>query len=276
MDKKGETPLSDVITVFKSYEKVWVKHGSEPYSIESYDWREVIYQMALDFYRHNDDPTYPAHLEQQGYINGKTGYEQYYSDLQGFWRQLYNPNGDPEVYYKSGPYKYWNKLIHQDPSQLPFWFDFLDVGDNDYGLARYAVRKIGQRTKVVNDTAVKSVFSFSAPEVRYVTMSDRNGNPNSMESTNAYVPFYINPEWETLFTKSARGISAVEKINELLYQHSHTANGITITAIPNYEIELNTRVKIRGEDYTVDRISYQLNHNGLMTLTCTKIAEQLF
>lgn len=275
-DKKGTTKLSNKISTFKSYEKVWVKYESKPYSVESYDWREVIYQMALDFYRHNDDPTYPAHLEKQGYKNGKTGYEQYYSDLQGFWRQLYDPNGDPEVYYKSGPYKYWNKLIHQDPSQLPFWFDFLDVGDNDYGLARYAVKKIGQRTKVVSDTAVKSVFSFSAPEVRYVTMSDRNGDPSSMEGTNAYVPFYINPDWETLFTKSARGISAVEKINELLYQHSHTANGITITAIPNYEIELNTRVKIRGEDYTVDRISYQLNHNGLMTLTCTKIAEQLF
>lgn len=269
---------------FKSYSPVSIIYESKEYKKGEYDWREVIYQMALDFYRHGDDPTYPAYLEQQGYKNGKTGYEQYYSDLQGFWRQLYDPNGDPAIYYTADKYKndveckykYWNKLIHQDPSQLPFWIDFLDVGDNDYGLARYAVRKIGQRTKVINDTAVKSVFSFSAPEVRYVTMSDRNGNPNSMESTNAYVPFYINPEWETLFTKSARGISAIERINELLYQHSHTANAVTITVVPNYEIELNTRVKIHGEDYTVDRISYQLNHNGLMTLTCTKIAEQLF
>ena len=260
---------------FKSYSDAWLHHESVSYSLNNYDWREIIYQMALDFYRHNEDPTYPAYLESIGYENGKTGYEQYYSDLQGFWRQLYDPKGDPEVYYPAGDaHQYWNRMINSDPSQLPFWFDFLDVGDNEYGLAKYAVRKIGQRTKVVNDTAVKSVFQFSAPEVRYVTMTDKNKG-DGITSNNSYKPFYINPEWETLFVKSARGISAVERINELLYQHSHTANAVTITAVPNYEIELNTRVKIHGEDYTVDRISYQLSHSGLMSLTCTKIAEQL-
>ena len=67
------------------------------------DWREIIYQMALDYYKyaHNTNPE-KGLLEDEFlskirlnnidyYPKGYTGYEQYYQDLQGFWRQLYNP-----------------------------------------------------------------------------------------------------------------------------------------------------------------------------------------
>jgi hypothetical protein len=44
--------------------------------------------MAIDFYRHNQEPDYLIKLEKYNpeFINGKTGYEQYYSDIQAFWR----------------------------------------------------------------------------------------------------------------------------------------------------------------------------------------------
>ena len=76
------------------------------------DWREIIYQMAKDWRA----KTYNTvdlidlngfHSEQQiandnfqfevaaanpnHYPLGITGYEQYYTDIEGFWRQLYNP-----------------------------------------------------------------------------------------------------------------------------------------------------------------------------------------
>lgn len=58
------------------------------------DWREIIYRMALDFrkYNHlNDFSLRVAQANPEQYPNGQTGYEQYYIDLEGFWRQLYNP-----------------------------------------------------------------------------------------------------------------------------------------------------------------------------------------
>ena len=63
------------------------------------DWREVIYQMALDYFAHNQEDDFLINIKNNNqaagwalYQNGYTGYEQYYTDLQGFWRQLYDTN----------------------------------------------------------------------------------------------------------------------------------------------------------------------------------------
>lgn len=62
------------------------------------DWREIIYQMALDYRKHYHEDDFLYYLAQNNidyYPSGVTGYERYYVDLEGFWRTLYNPNPDP-------------------------------------------------------------------------------------------------------------------------------------------------------------------------------------
>lgn len=69
------------------------------------DWREIIYQMTLDYYQHHEEDSFLTTLANNNgtyYPTGITGYEQYYVDLQGFWRQLYNPSPDPEYSEYSG------------------------------------------------------------------------------------------------------------------------------------------------------------------------------
>lgn len=91
------------------------------YGFQVCDWREIIYQMMRD-YRHyyyvNSDEAYITDKsgtkvttrldfavkvqEMNGklsdgswrYPKGVTGYEQYYTDVEGFWRQLYCPAWD--------------------------------------------------------------------------------------------------------------------------------------------------------------------------------------
>ena len=78
------------------------------YDISAYDWRELIYQMALDYFKHNQEDDFYTkliHNNPYHYPTGITGYEQFYSDIQGFWRQMYDPH--PKVkyyqyYYGSG------------------------------------------------------------------------------------------------------------------------------------------------------------------------------
>ena len=63
------------------------------------DWREIIYQMALDYYKHHEKDSFLMDVASNNgtyYPTGITGYEQYYLDLQGFWRELYNPAPEPE------------------------------------------------------------------------------------------------------------------------------------------------------------------------------------
>ena len=82
----------------------WDEEGIEPvYGDLKFiicDWREILFQMALDYRQHDHEDDFLLDLrdtngrDEQGewrYPTGKTGYEQYYTDLEGFWRQLYCP-----------------------------------------------------------------------------------------------------------------------------------------------------------------------------------------
>jgi hypothetical protein len=54
--------------------------------------------MALDYRKCQKDNDFLYNLASKNpqYPTGRTGYEQYYTDLEGFWRMLYNPNPEPE------------------------------------------------------------------------------------------------------------------------------------------------------------------------------------
>ena len=63
--------------------------------VYSCDWRELIYRMALDYNKHGDEDNFLMDVKEKNpsfYPTGYTGYEQYYIDIEGFWRQLYNPD----------------------------------------------------------------------------------------------------------------------------------------------------------------------------------------
>ena len=65
------------------------------------EWQEVIYQMQADYRKYNRSEEFEITVMQnnppieelnfEGYTYGRTGYEIYYVDLEGFWRELYYP-----------------------------------------------------------------------------------------------------------------------------------------------------------------------------------------
>ena len=211
--------------------------------------------------------------------------------MQGFWRQLYNPretqndkliadNGGYE-YYGEGDKQYWNKQIHLDPSTLNFWFDFLDTEGE---LGQYSIKKydqesstyttrIGVRSKVVNESSVKSIYYRDTPEVQFIISPKEQYAHTNIN----FMPIWIQDNMQNLFFKSAQGTSAIAKANELIYQHTALAEGISITSVPIYYLQPNTRIYIEGYgDYTLDKITYSLTYNGTMSLTGNKIMKQFY
>ena len=71
------------------------------------DWREIIYQMALDYFKYNhlDDFELKIIEANPQFPTGRTGYESYYTDLQGFWRQLYYPGINDDFEKESQEYE---------------------------------------------------------------------------------------------------------------------------------------------------------------------------
>lgn len=277
------TDFNQIISLNSMYSRTVA--DNREYSIDNYDWRELIYQMAIDFYKHNTEPDFLLKIEEKNsdFVNGRTGYEQYYVDIQGFWRQLYNPSPsvwDIEQYGEyygenglddQGNDKYWNKKIHTDPNSLNFWFDMLDVGDGA-GLSKYAVNKIGDRTKIDNNNSVKSIYFKETPEVQFVLPGEQIATHGT-----AYQPLRLQKGTQELFVRSSQGLSAISRVNELISQHTSMTEGISLTAIPIYYLEPNTRIYVKDRgDYVLTKISYQLNYNGTMNLNGTKITDTIY
>ena len=82
------------------------------------DWREIIYQMALDYNKHYHDDDFLYQVAQNNkdyYPYGQTGYERYYVDINGFWRTLYDPNPTPmfeAISYLEAPEHYQDETLY--------------------------------------------------------------------------------------------------------------------------------------------------------------------
>ena len=243
-------------------------------------WREVIYHMAKDYYQYNflDDFELKIIAANPDYPTGRTGYEQYYSDLQGFWRGLYNPEAatDESIkdhFYLEGEHQYWNKNVYEHPELLDFWFDFLDVEGE---LDQFSVKNVGARTKPVNDTNIKSIYFRETPNVVF-------GEDTQGKNGSSYKYIQANDSQMTsMFSISSQGLSAKDKLDELIYNHSYCIESTTITTIPIYYLEPNTRICVYdnktnlNSDYIISKITLPLNYNGLMSITATKAAESLW
>ena len=243
------------------------------------DWREIIYQMAYDYRQSNKDFQFYRAVEDANpeYKDGRTGYEQYYTDIEGFWRQVYKPYTTTytdrlnfgEYYGKNDISPYWNKKIHTDPYSLNFWFDFLDTGSGE--LSKFNVNKIEARTKGVNENTINSIYYKEVPEVLFIiTPKEQYEEDDQM----TYIPLQINENMAKLFYRSSQGISAIQRVNELVYQHTGSTETISLSCIPIYYLQPNTRIQVKGQDYTLDKITYQLTYNGTMNLSGTKIVKQ--
>lgn len=72
-------------------------YSTEDVGANGEDWRELIYQMAEDYYACNQDDDFLAKVAKANpdtYPTGYTGYEPFYQDMQAFWRQIYRPENE--------------------------------------------------------------------------------------------------------------------------------------------------------------------------------------
>lgn len=328
------------------------------------DWRELIYRMALDYnkYGHLEDFEYKvAEANPDFYPTGKTGYEQYYIDLEGFWRQLYNPflteeknekeklleditkeyeikieevnqkqkeietlkqemeenswleiqeryekelqsltddmfnllfevetvkqqiedikeeiSSELDTYYLTQEYedtdKYgWARSVFEAPQDLFFWFDFFELSGE---LSKYAVSSIGIRPKTDSKANPRAIYYKDVPNIIFQTDSNKVGEQTGYRYMNV-------PGALSLFTKSARGTEAITEMNNLLYNHTYALESTTITSIPIYHLDVNSRVYINDiesgmeGEYIVSKLSFQLTYNGTMSVTATKAAQRI-
>lgn len=264
---------------------------------ESVDWRELIYQMANDYRKHYHDDDFLLKIIQNNtvyiknsdgsvvkrcfYPTGYTGYEKYYIDFEfgntiPYWRELYDPmhagtTHAGNYYNEDG----WNTAITQDPDQLHFWFDFLD---SDAELSKFSVHSIGDRPKVKNDNSIKSIYFRETPNVIF-NLSD---NLNTLEwNKTGYTYLQVSPGLNDLFKLSSQGKSAMDELENCLFQNLYCVDSVTLNTIPIYYLQPNILIYIKDDttkiagEYILSRYSIQLGVGSQMSITAEKTAQRI-
>jgi hypothetical protein len=107
------------------------------------EWREELYRRAL-----------------VAQVTTST-YDTYYdSELIAEWRGLYDPTNS-----LWDTYNHWNPDVNENPGVLNFWLDFID---SNAEIGKYSVGQIGRRTKVVNDTSIKTIYNKDVPDIVFL------------------------------------------------------------------------------------------------------------
>ena len=273
-------------TIYKTF-------AGKIYTTQHYDWRELIYQMAKDYYDHNHDDDYEIQLYKNNpqFNFGKTGYEPYYTDMLEFWPLLYDPTStDNSTYYirqdstqtleEFQQVKYWSRLVFEDPSKLVFWFDFLDGKQSE--LSKYNVSAIGDRPKVVNDDNIKAIYYGEIPNFIFISEKNYKELEKTKNLKDGYEYVIFPDNIDEYFNISKKNKSAKDELDTLLYQYTYCNDSITITSLPIYHLDVNTRIsvydektKINGE-YLINKIVLSLNYNGTMQIMATKAPQRLY
>ena len=176
---------------------------------------------------------------------------------------------------------WWTSKLTEEPDTLIFWFDFLDAEGSD--LAKYSVPAIGSRSKSIKDDNVKSIVYRDIPNVIFKTSKDNFQNlpPEERDTEPGYSWLQLPRNMENLFVISSKGKTAKERTDELLYNHACCVDSINLTAIPVYYLEPNIRIEVQDDEnnisgeYIVNRLSYNLSHNGTMSITAVKAVDNL-
>ena len=257
------------------------------------DWREIIYQMAKDYYTNNLKEDYYSEIYKNNKTNGyyegqetipfgKTGYEQYYIDLQGFWRQLYHPGVFDTSFITDSEKKKIARelLIDEGISSTEITDEMINSkikGLSDYNYKNYLQKEYNEDgwNKNIKEAPENLNFWFDfldsesdlgRYQVNQIGRREKVSNnskikaiaykdtPNAVfvSSINETVPTgYVKiqtPEQTiNFFSISSKGSTAFDEFYNLLYNHAVKNEQITITALPIYYLEPNVRIHVYDE-----------------------------
>ena len=214
------------------------------------EWREELYRHALDAQVTN------------------SVYDNYYdSELLAEWRSLYDPMNSAWSQYNG-----WNSDVYENPKNINFWLDFIDTGS---ALGGYSVNKIGRRTKVVNDSNIRSVYNSEVPDVIFIEGLDQTLITEYHNIGQRY--FVLTEDYYDLFSISTTGVSCFDRIREMMYQNLNYNTTISLTCLPKYYMEPNNIIHIEDREsgingnYQITQFSVPLAYNGTMSITATEV-----
>lgn len=266
----------DATIYYSLYQKLYDEELSKDLSINDklqyycYSLAKVLIESNQDNTENNNNAEDAELVQKKAYrtiqytdINGEASGEYYYKYYDYY---VYTSNYKHDGSIKQ---KYFSKAYNQDRTSANYWLEFIDPieirnVEQQKHWERLLPDRAGRRTKVANE---KNVSLLWTPKTEGLNLGD------------------LTPPANELIAISTIGKTAIDTINELLYNHSYATESISLTSIPLYFLQPNTIIRlgedIRGHndqnqgvvmagDYVLTKLSIPLTYNGTSSLTLSR------
>ena len=200
----------------------------------------------------------------------------YAAELVSEWPKIFNIKAkevsSPPNAYPLYIGDYYDK---DNTSNYEYWLDIIEGSP-------FGVESIGRRQKVVSEKDVNCLFPVNVPNLVLVEADGDTEEDVELALTKAQEVVQVSTKVFNNLTIGGSYNPAFDKIKNLLYNHTSYNESISLSIIPIYHLEPNTRITVKDKDVAIDgdymikSISLPLSFNGTSTISATKIAERTF
>ena len=180
------------------------------------------------------------------------------------------------------------------PEDYNYYLDFIDSSAK---IGELSIENIGRRTDAINNTSLNCMIDPDIPTIYLLedidtldmelhpgedkqSVIDDIQNKREELIKNNYPYAYLNGRvLQDLTSDHYQGL--FEAARELLYTETSYNEKITLTCMPIYHLDVNTRITVKDPktgiygDYLIDSINVPLDVESTMNITCTKIIDRV-
>lgn len=212
----------------------------------------------------------------QGVLDSAKGLDTnyYWAELCNEWPKIYDIEHDD-----------WIDGVLDSPSSLDWW---LDIIDNDSVMNKFSVNTIGRRSYAKTDNDCNCVFEPDIPDVIIVNNADEASVIDSRSQMTqdelrelGLYPTQVSDAIYMSLTAGGTFNSCYQHVRQILTNYTDYNESITVTCLPIYHLEPNTRVFFNDPesgiygDYMINTISFDLGNTGTMNISAKKCIEKI-
>lgn len=191
----------------------------------------------------------------------------YYSELQNEWPKIYDLEKQE-----------FKESVLNDPTSINYFLDFID---STAAINELSINNIGKRSKVISNNDINCIFASEIPNLILIEKG-KEDTAEKVQECQAIGQDFIQVS-STIYAQLGGGgqsYPAYSQVRELLYQYTNYNESISMSAIPVYYLEPNTRITVRDDsskiygDYVIKTITLPLDISGTMNIQATKALER--
>lgn len=271
-----------------------------------YYWDGEAYQetKVIRYYLVYRPKDWRTKLYMDGVVATNRGTDQgyYYPELSAYWPTIYDI--DNQVFWDENRFEAYEELFPKDDNinikdyhyrtltTGNYYLDFIDPASS--GLGEYAVETIGRRQNVTVDDEINCLFQPEIPNVVFINIDNnaasiKNGaleeeqwigdlRQECVENGKPYTQ--VRGEVYNALATGGYYNGAFDQIKYDLYLHTNYLRTLSMTCIPAFWLEPNTRARVDEAstnthgDFLVNTINLTLGTRPTMSVSCSEVFER--